>query len=281
MTSLATIGMPQSHTIDPEGDLVLILKSPNEKTLQEISSNTSQVQPLTRRNPPRSSQKEFRAKAAPTDEEILSMGPTWPDEIRIRVSSKHLMLASSVFKRLLKLGSTEGVKYGRAQLRLPDDNPTALLILMNLIHGQLRKIPEKVDMDTLIEISLLVGKYELVESTGWFADRWLSELETERVEKDTTTMLSWIWVSFVFEKSSYFRSSTTIAIQNLDKEVKPDDTRLPIPEVIFSRYLTNVDAILLSFYRRDKLSKAECFIDYYEISQKKPFKPNGEIQVLW
>ena len=45
------------------------------------------------------------------------------------------------FKEGLQLHS-----YSYVELPLPDDNLAALLILLNLIYGQFKKVPRKIDL---------------------------------------------------------------------------------------------------------------------------------------
>ena len=76
----------------------------------------------------------------------------------LRVSSKHRTLASPVFKRFLQPGSREGEKLknkGHARLELKDDDPTALSIFLNIIHGHFNGVSEAVNLDTFTEIAIL------------------------------------------------------------------------------------------------------------------------------
>jgi len=80
-------------------------------------------------------------------------------EVRIRVSSKHLTLASHVFVSILQPGfQTEDELHlnGRTELPLPEDDPVALLFLLYAIHGRWREVPHNIDLRTLTEISILV-----------------------------------------------------------------------------------------------------------------------------
>ncbi len=102
-----------------------------------------------------------------------------PDEeypcemFHVRVSSKHLILASPVFKRILQPSFKEGQEVssqGYIELPLPDDDPAPLLILLHLIHGRIRKVPRTVDLGMLTNLAILVDKYELLETTEMIKD---------------------------------------------------------------------------------------------------------------
>ena len=69
--------------------------------------------------------------------------------IRIRVSSKHLILISSVFRTMLKFEYKKELNLyfqDHAELFLSDDNSAALLIILHLIHDEVRKISRKIDI---------------------------------------------------------------------------------------------------------------------------------------
>ena len=69
--------------------------------------------------------------------------------VRIRVSSKHFTLVSSVFRSMFKDIYSEGLSLysqSHTELSLSYDNPAAFFIILHLIHDQIRKIPRKIDL---------------------------------------------------------------------------------------------------------------------------------------
>ena len=80
----------------------------------------------------------------------------------MRVSSRHLVLVFPVFKRLLKRGFAEGDSLsvtGTLEKELPDDDPKAFEIILNIIHGHVKKVPLKADIKLLTQICVLIDKY--------------------------------------------------------------------------------------------------------------------------
>ena len=192
---------PTVFEIDPEGDVTLILKSLDNQT--------------------------------PLSDEQTRINAT-----HIRVSSKHLMTASRVFSRIFKPGLAEGdalQKSGSLELCLPDDNPHALLVLLNIAHLQLRNVPEILDLKTLTEISLLVDKYELAEATRFFSDLWLDRINFERNSYKPRELLQLVWISFVFRHPYCFQASTADVITKIRRDIRPKDVKLSIPERIFGK----------------------------------------------
>ena len=157
-------------------------------------------------------------------------------EVRIRVSSKHLALASRVFKSMLQPGFLIGDKLrsqGYAELSLPDDNPIALLVLLNLVHGRIRKVPGKIDMWMLTELAVLVDKYELLEITEMFLDSWFKNLEISIPQEFNENLLPWMCISWVFNKQEIFMQVTKIA--QLESEGPIEECELPIPASVLSK----------------------------------------------
>jgi hypothetical protein len=87
------------------------------------------------------------------------------------VSSKHLSLSSAVFRALLNNKMQEGDtlrRQGSLELSLHDDNVSAFAIIMNIIHGRNNSLPDKVPFQTLVNLAVLVDKYNFHESvTPW------------------------------------------------------------------------------------------------------------------
>lgn len=162
----------------------------------------------------------------------------------IRVSSKHLILASRVFKRLLQGSFKEGQQLSSQDhivLPLPEDNPAALLVLLNLIHGQTRKVPRTVDLWMLTELAILVDKYELLEATEMTMEHWFRGLKSDILLDFTNNLLPLIFVSWVFRKPEIFRKVTRAA--QLESEGLLEVNQLPIPQSVLGISLNHVRAI--------------------------------------
>ena len=158
--------------------------------------------------------------------------------VRIRVSSKHLTLASPVFRTMLSVKYKEGLNLysqGHAELPLPDDNPTAFLIILHLIHGQIKKVPRKIDLWMLTELAILVDKYELSEAVEMLLDYWLQDFESTIPLTLNNDLLPWICISWVFKKSDIFKKVAKIA--QTESEGLLVANQLPIPECVLSKDL--------------------------------------------
>jgi hypothetical protein len=134
-------------------------------------------------------------------------------EVEMRVSSRHLILASALFKCLLKGGFPESQSLsstGALKIPLPDDDPNPLEIILNIIHGHVKKVPRKVDIDVLTQISVLIDKYAFHEVAEIFTDMWFENLRVNPPKTFTEDLMSWFCVSWVLSKPEMFRHITKL-----------------------------------------------------------------------
>lgn len=61
---------------------------------------------------------------------------------------------------------------------LPEDDPSAVLHLMDIIHGRTRRVPRLVDLRTLTQLTVLVNYYQFHEAVKVFSDMWLDALRS-------------------------------------------------------------------------------------------------------
>lgn len=193
---------PRDRTLDPDGDLFLILTDQDE---DNESDNTSM------------------------DDE----NDTIQREIRVQCSSKHLTLASSVFKAMLSRNFIESAilrSAGTLNLPLPDDHAAALLILLDIIHGQTKRIPLEVDLRMLTRIAIVVDKYRLQMVMRILSRIWIDRLEAEVPQSWTEDSRRWIFISLVFQRPIVFKSVTRMAEQQSESRIdETGEIDLPIP----------------------------------------------------
>ncbi|PGH09681.1 hypothetical protein AJ80_07632 [Polytolypa hystricis UAMH7299] len=134
-------------------------------------------------------------------------------QIRVKVSPKHLMIASPVFKAMLnsKFKEGKGLADGFAEVSLPDDNPEMLVILLNIIHGFSRRVPRILDLDDLLEAAILVDKYDLHEAVEVFSEMWIRHLEGSLPTTYCDDVICWMCISSVFRHSPILKAMTKLA----------------------------------------------------------------------
>ena len=158
--------------------------------------------------------------------------------ISIRVSSRHMILASNVFRVMLSPKFKEGnilQAKGLLEVPLPDDNPAALLTLLNVIHGHVRKVPRKVNLQLLTDIAILVDKYEFHECVELFAEIWIEDLKNTTPAKYKKEPIPWLCISWVFKREAEFQNMTRIAEWQSTYKLRDSmdwSDQYPIPESV-------------------------------------------------
>ena len=209
MSSFSTIN------IDSDGDLTLVLRSEaTHAQLHELAGETLHIR--------------------------LNLS-NW-SHLHIRVSSKHLSLASRVFKAMLASNFQEGQQLratGSAQIDLHDDNAVALYMVLSILHCKAMRVPTKVGIDILVAIAIIVDKYELHEAVEPYAAPWL-DYHVEALGANfrhcpENLFLDWICVTWVFKKYTAFQEITRAATER-SPTVYVATENLPIPSKILGTF---------------------------------------------
>jgi hypothetical protein len=130
-------GAMELQTFDPEGDLILILiQHPEEEDIHPDGDNEDAVGSSDEISPILTD--DFASSNTLVQYPICNPKSEPAKEIRMLVSSRHLMLASPVFKAMLQYSNfKEGEELhanGRAEVPMPDDDPVAFKILLDIIQ---------------------------------------------------------------------------------------------------------------------------------------------------
>ncbi|KAK1834412.1 hypothetical protein QBC39DRAFT_301251 [Podospora conica] len=153
--------------------------------------------------------------------------------LRIKASSKHLILASRVLKNKLHHASakTSTQSDGRIHLTLAEGfDPKAASIVLNAIHSRGSKVPRAIDLETLAKIALFVDRFQLYDAVEIYADRWITKLEDQLADAFDRDLVFWIYVSYVFRRSDLFQSATKAAVAQSNGPLRT--LGLPIREKI-------------------------------------------------
>ena len=233
--------------LDPDGDVVLVvevsdnLEEPEEEPEEE--PGTEETLAPANELPPWDD--GIADDDTPPEEEYVadeSFGESSHDtgrpEIRMRVSSNHLRLASPYFKRMFQSGWPEGDALraeGRAEVHLQnDEDPEALLILLNIIHGHTRTVPRSVDLRMLTKIATLVDFFECYEAIEVFSDMWINVFKESLPQSVGKGLTRWIWISWALNKPDQFKAVTRIAER---QSTGPIETYgFPIPDIVVGQY---------------------------------------------
>jgi hypothetical protein len=258
------------YELDPKGDIVLILRNPSTSFAVwnkdqncssvlhegwELESNMSllpQIEPRSSEGMPAddmliqdsprdqtsdSIQYISSSQSSSATTETVEPSNNLEDTVEVLASSKqflvsssHLRLASSYFKKALNENWKEGNKIdaeGRINFDILDCDPEALQIWLNVIHGRWLGIPRVISLEMLAKIAVLVDYYDCIESVGLISEVWVSHLEDPHEDIELREVTLWIFVSWKLRLLQQFKKSTSIAIKRSTKLLC--DLGLPIP----------------------------------------------------
>ncbi|KAG6312433.1 hypothetical protein E4U22_001813 [Claviceps purpurea] len=280
------------YDLDPQGDTILVLRRPN--TNQPVWEPTDEVSKLKQKNTIRRRfffglyyMSETEDAHEPTPEPIApaiessvpnDSGEAHGDnsernDVQFRLSSRHLALASPVFKTMLN-GSWKEIappssrskksRKARKPLKNGLDIPShyeltatewddeVFLMLMNIIHGRNTLVPLSVDLFTLVKMSVLVDYFQCQEVTQVVVGLWIDKLSDKLPTTYGRDCVIWMFVSWVFSRSDIFEKMTLLAIRTCEGGL--GKINLPFPPNLLSTVIP---------HPRD-ISKLMCFAGVME-----------------
>jgi hypothetical protein len=218
------------HEIDPDPDTIIILRQPCT-TFALWEPDTVEFTPSIPVSKKKNSSPQPSIADATEHKEV---------QIHYRVSSRHLMTASPVFRRALtKDGFAESQRDevdGLFHIQAEDWDPEAFLVILRIFHLRNKAVPRTVTLEMLAKIAVLVDYYECAEAIELFTDLWIHDLkQTTLPTTYCRDLVLWIWVSWVFDIVGQFKEATAVVVRKSVESIRTLD--LPIPERVSSRFL--------------------------------------------
>lgn len=238
------------YTFDPYGDLLLLLSEPDD--LEHENEDTD------------NDENEDEAMDGGEDGEG-EQSPTTSKQIQMRASSKVLALVSPVFRVMLQTGGfLESVTLAsekQVEIALPEDDAAAFEIILNITHARTRRVPKKVDLRMLTEITILIDKYQLHEAVEVFSDYWIADLRrhipTDDLMNEIPNLPSWLCVTWVLNQPQEFKNLTEMATLCGTKYLKgPGTDHLPIPSQVIGMFPLSRHFLALANVFKDDIEKA-------------------------
>ncbi|KAL3593313.1 hypothetical protein FPOAC2_07609 [Fusarium poae] len=189
--------------------------------------------------------------------------PDYPETVVVKTeqhflcSKKHLTFASRRAARVFssKFRESSKLEDGLYHWNLGTAfDPEAFAIVLNVIHGKSRTVPQTLDLDLLAEVASIVDDLECSDAILIFGHRWLMPFGMFYTLPKTMdkTLAQLILVSSVLEDTKLFYSSTKLAIQHSSDTVPSFD--LPIRLDIIRRIEESRVSILQELIQKlDKL----------------------------
>lgn len=113
-------------------------------------------------------------QAAYAPDELIDLTPKI---YNIRVSSHAFKQASRVWRAMISGGTWK--ESSMAVIKLPEDNPDAMLLILRIAHLHFDHVPTTMEQDELYHVAVLCDKYDCIGllrpwAHSWTKDRWLS-----------------------------------------------------------------------------------------------------------
>ncbi|KAF7557848.1 hypothetical protein G7046_g5964 [Stylonectria norvegica] len=249
-----------THDIDPDGDTIIILHNANapfaaqegEEWPQMMTARPSRAltaameafynmpnavemiaesghDEAVPRPDSESEEPEIESEKPEVDSGKPEVEPEEP-KIRFRVSSKHLVLASAYFRKMLAGPWSESERSPGSDyiVNATDWDEEAMLVLLNIIHGHTRKVPRVVELELMAKFAVLVDYYQCLEVVERYAESWLGRLKTSYPGPRDETLR--FFISWVFLEPAAFRSTSKALLMNARGPFHTWD--LPFPQEI-------------------------------------------------
>ncbi|GFF23064.1 hypothetical protein IFM61606_08716 [Aspergillus udagawae] len=211
------------YELDPDGDVIFVFtrtdpdianQSSGPKAVPHKSTKPAQV---TGGSVERASHSVAGKTARKSKQQVSNQKTDTPDDgkvVKMRVSSKHLSLASPVFEKMFHglWKEAQGLRVGYIEMEMDWQNMDAMLILMNAIHGHGPDVPHEVSLEMLTEISILVDYCNFHKAIQLALDLWMPPLQAGMAKEFCDDIVRWIWISWVFRLIDPFRSATYCAV---------------------------------------------------------------------
>ena len=223
---------PSPFTFDTRADTVLILRNPNTAQKEECEIQTDSEPEYERLNEAGFGESKTRRDSPMTldNDQKYPRGALEDTQVEFSVSSRHMSLASPVFRAMLesKFKESQLNEQGLYEVQASEWDAEAFVILLDIIHGHHRDVPKRISVEILSNIAIIVDYYGCHEIMEFVLTAWLTYLgdPEEFVKEDP---LRWLFISWVFRQEGLFTVATKMLLLYDNGAYVVD---LPIPQPI-------------------------------------------------
>jgi hypothetical protein len=245
----------EPHTFDPDGDVLLLLSKPPPQKAQNgarDSDDDARIAKIPKKEAAHTNETleviaDGDQDVAASDNTTVVTKPVIEKEpciyIHLLAFSRHLMLASPVFKAMLKNGNfKEGQALqstGRVEIPLPDDDAPTLILLLNIIHGRTRRVPSNVDLSQLAKVAFMTDKYQMYEAVELYTDFWFDKLLPSLPEvynDDTVTeVMAWLGITYALGHEDQFKHITKLLQRYGDDRIEDNMEGIPVSQSVIGK----------------------------------------------
>ncbi|KAL6886446.1 hypothetical protein HDV57DRAFT_526321 [Trichoderma longibrachiatum] len=216
---------PYMYKIDQDGDTILILQKAN----QPIAAQESDL-PWDGALPQYLTEEARRNEA----EVITRTGRQHANrrEVWMQLSSSKLALAFPKCRQMTpsNLPDTRSSIAYKYILLAESWDEKAVELVMNIIHGRTANIPERISLDMLTKVAVVVAHYECSEALKPYADKWIAKLDEPFPTSYSRNLVLRLFISWVFADEFDFRELTRVVVR--ESRGPMHSLSLPLPERI-------------------------------------------------
>jgi len=164
-------------------------------------------------------------------------------EVHLRVSALKLASSSPYFQAMLE-GPTfpEGrtlKESGFIQVKLlgPEDDPTAMMIVLGIIYEDNVDVPAEMDISMLEKVAILIDKYQWHALVTPHATSWYEGLMKSLGPPDGSDLeiLTWLWLAWLFGVRDHFNSLSKAVQQTMCNSISLEDENIRLPGKIIGK----------------------------------------------
>lgn len=208
------------HELDPDGDVVLVFNSKNrivsgpleldlvnaedwnaieEARIQAFEDimNIAPAKATKEDNSPGSpipgmEESDSNSEESSAHNPIYELGTA---DIEVRVSSRHLSLASPYFKTLFSSKFKEGAglhNHGFAKIPMTDDHIDGIMLILRSLHYQ-HDIPN-ISPSLMLQIAWTANKFDLASPIKYWSREWLKKVESHIPTQWNPEVITWLGI---------------------------------------------------------------------------------------
>ncbi|KAH7123311.1 hypothetical protein B0J13DRAFT_628462 [Dactylonectria estremocensis] len=151
---------------------------------------------------------------------------------RIRVSSTQLMFALPVFEKMTSGSWQESASPGfwLREIKVSDYDPDVFVLVLDVIHGHLRNVPEKIGIYLFTKATIVVNYYECHEAFTVMSGRWYDSLDPASINKYDKDAMLCMLISWVFRRQDDLKVMTNLNLNH--GKVSVVVPSLPLPDEV-------------------------------------------------
>lgn len=100
---------------------------------------------------------------------------------------------------------------GCREVAFPDDDPDALLVLLNIAHLNFDKLPETMDFERLLNIAVLCDKYDMVRIIRPWMPKWAEPSKSRALDPGHE---EWAFIAWAFGDQVTFDAVVRTMVMN-------------------------------------------------------------------